>query len=218
MIQRRVIFPIMSGGNNKTSTHDFLVVRQGGTDRAVLVFAWDSKTQTATFIREYMPSSHRTQVGLAAGMIETDKHQVVPRPEQTVDTVHQNTGGSTSAAAFVDCDSDEDHDDGSLTAAQYELEEECRLVGGRRWIRLARDVVMDKYSTTRLSVYLVLDAIPIDAAQAKPRDETEVGMEILQNITLAQIFEWIEHGELTVVGTWATLLALDKLRRMGEIE
>ena len=43
---------------------------------AVIIFAWDSKTKTATIVREYMPSCHKVLGGLAAGIIETcpDKH------------------------------------------------------------------------------------------------------------------------------------------------
>lgn len=38
-----------------------------------MIFAWDTKTKTATLLREYMPGSHRILWGMAAGMVE-DKH------------------------------------------------------------------------------------------------------------------------------------------------
>jgi hypothetical protein len=47
-------------------------VKTGGG--AVLIFAWDTKTKTATMIREYMPASHKILWGLAAGLVEGDKH------------------------------------------------------------------------------------------------------------------------------------------------
>ena len=109
-------------------------------------------------------------------------------------------------------------DDTALTAAQHELEEECRLTGGQ-WIRLTdRDspVTMDKYSTTRLSVFLVLDPVPVGTG-GKSRDELEEGMEVVENVTVDELWTLMKDAQLTVVGSWASLLALAKLREIGEL-
>lgn len=189
LINRRVRLP--SG-----LVADFEIVAQRGTDEAVLVFCWNTHRKTATLVREYMPATHSKRLGLAAGMVEAHKHG-------------DNNGGNN----------DDDNDSMQLTAAQHELEEECRLTGGR-WFRLTGDtpVTMDKYSTTRLSVFLVLDPVPVTDGNHKPRDELEEGMEVVENVTVEELRRMMRHAELTVVGSWATLLALKKLREMGEIE
>lgn len=107
-------------------------------------------------------------------------------------------------------------DDSILVAAQFELEEECRLTGGK-WHQLIANILMDKYSTTRLSVYLVIDPIPVDSFNARSRDELEEGMQILPNVTLDELLTWIDGGHMTVVGSWACLLALRRLKEIGEI-
>jgi len=202
---------------------DFELVAQRGVDEAVLVFAWDAPSRTATLVREYMPSVHRKMMGLAAGMVEPEKHG----------GENENGGGSAEPQRGAE--------DIRLTAARHELEEECYLTDGT-WYRLTpapvpakKDdnnniddddtngnadvllggVVMDKYSTTRLTAYLVVGAKRIPASRAKPRDDTEVGMEVVRGVTLREIRGMLERGEMTVVGSWATLLALNKLRELG---
>ena len=54
------------------------------------------------------------------------------------------------------------------------VERGCRLCGGK-WIRLCTPTVVDKYTTTRMSAFLVLDPIQIPEQKAKPRDFTEEG-------------------------------------------
>jgi len=61
---------------------------------AVVVFAWNSTSKTATIIREYMPGPHRVLSGLAAGIVDGEEEE---------------GGGSDSS---------------SLMAARFELEEE----------------------------------------------------------------------------------------------
>jgi len=173
---------------------DFEVVSMAGdsTDQAVLVFCWNTRSRTITLIREYMPAPHCKLHGLAAGMVEAHKHD--------------------------NNDDNDDDDDMQLTAAKHELEEECRLTGGR-WMRLTQHpVTLDKYSTTRMLVYLVLDAVPVAADNRKERDETEEGMEVVEDVTVDELRQKIQAAQLTVVGSWASLLALDKLREMGEID
>ena len=66
------------------------------TGGAVIIFAWNTTSKTATIIREYMPGPHRILGGLAAGIVEDGKHSSM---EGVGDTC-------------------------SLVAARYELEEE----------------------------------------------------------------------------------------------
>jgi hypothetical protein len=178
LLNRQVQFP--SGANA-----DFEIVTQNGTDRAVLIFVWNSATKTTTLIREFMPASDGMKIGLAAGMVD-DKH------------------------------SNEDEDP-ILVAAQFELEEECQLKGGK-WQPLVANILMDKYSTTRLSVYLVIDPTSVESANARSRDELEEGMQILSHVTISQLMTWIDGGHMTVVGSWACLLALRRLQEIGEID
>ena len=56
---------------------DFDIIDQAHTSGgAVIVFAWNSTSKTATIIREYMPGPHRVLSGLAAGLVEDGKHEV----------------------------------------------------------------------------------------------------------------------------------------------
>ena len=143
------------------------------------MFAWNTKTKTATLVREYMPASNRIMWGMAAGLVEA-KH-----------------GGDTEIAA------------------RHELEEECHLVGGK-WIPLTKNAsAMDKYALTTINAYLVLDAEP--AINPKPLDDEE-DIEIVQGITIPEILKWISEGEMNLVGGWGCLLAIEKLREIGEYE
>jgi hypothetical protein len=161
--------------NGKVVDFDLVGVKTG--DGAVLIFAWNSTSKTATMIREYMPASHRVMYGLAAGLIE-DKHG---------------------------------HD--TELAARHELEEECHLKNGK-WILLTKEpVAMDKYSTTKMYCYLVIDPEP--ESNPKPLDDEE-DIEIVEGITIPEILEWVAGGEMNLVGGWGALLAIEKLRELGE--
>ena len=92
---------------------------QAGSNRAVLIFAWDTKTKTATLVSEYMPGANARKIGVAAGLVE-EKH------------------------------SGEGADNAALTAAKFELEEECHLVGGT-WLQLTNDTIIDVGSFLSLS-------------------------------------------------------------------
>ncbi|KAG7370916.1 hypothetical protein IV203_019486 [Nitzschia inconspicua] len=161
--------------NGKVVDFDLVGVKTG--EGAVLVFAWDSRTRTATMIREYMPASHRVMYGLAAGLIE-DKHG---------------------------------HD--TEMAARHELEEECHLKGGRWFLLTNEPVAMDKYSTTKMYCYLVIDPEPEE--NPKPLDEEE-DIEIVTGVTIPEILQWLVNGEMNLVGSWGALLAIEKLRELGE--
>lgn len=98
-------------------------------------------------------------------------------------------------------------------AARHELEEECHLRGGE-WILLTKEpVAMDKYSTTKMYCYLVIDPEPEE--NPKPLDDEE-DIEIVSGVTIPEILEWLVHGEMNLVGSWGALLAIEKLRDLGE--
>ncbi len=155
----------------------YQIVGQRGGAGAVLVFAWDRQTKTASLIREYMPGCHRVLNGLAAGLIEHDKHNSDP-----------------------------------LLAGQHELEEECHLAGGE-WIFLG-EAYMDKYSSTIIYAYLVLDAHVV--TNPRPLDEEE-DIEIIRGVTVEEIIKMVRTGEMNIVGGWGALLAIEKLRELGEV-
>ena len=172
-------------------------------DQAVLIFVWHRKTQTTSLIREYMPSVHRKMFGVAAGMVEGDKHQ----PSLWK---HPVTGFHDTNMSIQE------------VAARCELEEECRLRDGE-WFRLTPEpVVMDKYSMTGLTVFLVIDPISVGMEDGTngtelQRDKSEEGMDIVSAVTLHQLFQLIGNSELTAIGSWACLLAIHHLRILGEI-
>jgi hypothetical protein len=178
--------------NGKVGTFDLVGVKTGGA--AVLVFPWDTNTKTVTLIREYMPASNRIMYGLAAGLVEAKHHH--------------------------DDDINIDHDlpvsyDPELIAARYELEEECHLKDGR-WIPFCNvPTAMDKYSTTVIHGYLVLD--PIKEHNPRPLDDEE-DIEIVSGITIPQVLQLIENGEINLVSGWGCLLAIQKLRELGEYD
>eukprot|EP00537_Pseudo-nitzschia_pungens_P011471 CAMPEP_0172392224 /NCGR_PEP_ID=MMETSP1061-20121228/8419_1 /TAXON_ID=37318 /ORGANISM="Pseudo-nitzschia pungens, Strain cf. pungens" /LENGTH=287 /DNA_ID=CAMNT_0013123021 /DNA_START=81 /DNA_END=940 /DNA_ORIENTATION=+ len=148
---------------------DFDLVGQTTGEAAVLVFAWDTRTKTATLIKEYMPASHRVLWGLAAGLVEDKKH-----------------GRDTEVAA------------------RHELEEECHLTGGREWIPLlTKPAAMDKYATTTIQCYLVID--PEHEEDPKPLDDEE-DIEIVAGVTIPEILEHIQNGEMNLVGAYGSLL------------
>lgn len=130
--------------------------------------------------------------------------------------LHEQVHG-LAAGMVEDKHADSDQSDVSQTAAEHELEEECRMAGGK-WYRVTQDdSAMDKYSSTKLSVYLVIDPTEIPIDKAKPRDTTEEGMEIVNSVTIYQIWELIINGRMTVVGGWACMLAINKLKELGEV-
>lgn len=159
---------------------DFEINNQEG-EGAVLIFAWDSETKTATLIREYQPGSNKILYGIAAGLVEADKH------------------GSSYE-----------------TAARHELEEETQLAGGT-WYRLLNEkksMLMDKYMMTEVVAYLVVDARKVD--NPRPLDEEE-DIEIVTGISVEEIMEMIKDGDMNCIGAFACLLAIEKLRELGEI-
>mmetsp|Transcript_61329 Transcript_61329/g.70475 ORF Transcript_61329/g.70475 Transcript_61329/m.70475 type:complete len:274 (+) Transcript_61329:105-926(+) len=164
--------------NNKVVNFDLVGVKTG--DSAVLIFAWDTKSKTATLIREYMPASNQILWGLAAGLVEKK---------------HNNHNMEV--------------------AARHELEEECHLKNGR-WITLLNQpTAMDKYATTTIQCYLVLD--PEQEDNPRSLDEEE-DIEIISGVTIPEILQWIRNGEMNLVGGFGCLLAIEKLRELGEYQ
>ncbi len=105
------------------------------------------------------------------------------------------------------------HDANSVRAARDELEEEAHLTGGT-WIHLCESpCAIDKYSLTSIDAFLVLDAQP--AENPKPLDDEE-DIEIVTGVTVPEIMEWIATGKMNMVGAWGCMLAIEKLRELGE--
>lgn len=112
------------------------------------------------------------------------------------------------AAGMVDPDDNGD----TLIAGRRELQEECSLAGGE-WILLTQKggVVMDKYCTTRMSVYLVLNPQPApnNHEDHMQRDDAEEGMQSV-NVPIKEFVEFCLPN-MTIVGAWASMLALQKV-------
>ena len=101
-------------------------------------------------------------------------------------------------------------------AARHELEEECHL-GGGTWYKLIDEgvsVPMDKYFVTEIVAYLVVDPVRIN--NPKPLDDEE-DIEIIEGVSVESILRMIRGGEMNLVGGWGCLLAIEKLREIGEI-
>ena len=95
--------------NAKKHLIDFDIIDQNhGTSGAVIIFAWNSTSKTATIVREYMPGCHRVLGGLAAGLVENEKHSAGADGEQC--------DSGTSDLGITE--------DRNLIAARCELEEE----------------------------------------------------------------------------------------------
>ena len=127
---------------------------------------------------------------------------------------HKVLGGL--AAGIIETCPDK-HDSDELLAARHELEEECHLAGGT-WHRLTDDsitVPMDKYVQTRITPYLVIDPVICE----DPRElDAEEEIEIVRNVSADEILDMVKGGDMNLVGAWASLLALQKLRELGEVE
>jgi hypothetical protein len=105
------------------------------------------------------------------------------------------------------------HGQDSMVAARHDLEEECHLVGGT-WIPLCRaPSAMDKYALTDIEAYLVIDPEP--AENPRPLDEEE-DIEIVKGVTIPEVMEYISTGNMNIVSGWGCLLAIAKLRELGE--
>jgi hypothetical protein len=172
---------------------DFEIVSQNGaSDQAVTVVVWNSTQQTVTLVREYMPAPHAFRYGPAAGMVEHTQY------------CNENEHGVN------ECSSDL-----ALAAAKAELAEECRLEGGQ-WVRVTTHAcTMDKYSTTRIHLFLVIDPQPLEEESNHVREAEEHGMQVVSGISVERVYQLIQSGDLTIVGGWSIMLALNKLQELG---
>ena len=116
------------------------------------------------------------------------------------------------------------HNNHAFIAAQHELEEECYLKGGNWFYLLNNDahttttttVSMDKYCTTEIHPYLVIDAERVCSSVSKPRD-LEEDIEVVEGIDVDTLLVLLRSGRMNAISSWACLLALNKLRELGEI-
>ena len=91
-------------------------------------------------------------------------------------------------------------------------------MGGGTWYQLTKPgiaIAMDKYVQSKVTPYLVLDAHVVE--NPRPLDAEE-DIEIIRGVTVEEIKEMIEGGDMNLVGSWASLLALQKLKELNEIE
>ncbi|CEM38352.1 unnamed protein product [Vitrella brassicaformis CCMP3155] len=103
-----------------------------------------------------------------------------------------------------------------LHAAKLELEEEAHLVGGK-WINLINERgVMDyeKYSDQIFYAFLCLD--PVHTDDPRPLDDSEV-IYLHRDVPAKAVLEGALHGHFTVTTSLAALLAIEKLREIGEL-
>ena len=73
---------------------------------------------------------------------------------------------------------------------------------------------MDKYVVTEITPWLVID--PEHVLKPRPLDAEE-DIVIIRGVTSEEIKETIREGDMNLVGAFASLLALEKLRSLGEI-
>mmetsp|Transcript_2731 Transcript_2731/g.4673 ORF Transcript_2731/g.4673 Transcript_2731/m.4673 type:complete len:228 (-) Transcript_2731:1081-1764(-) len=108
------------------------------------------------------------------------------------------------------------HGDDPKVAAECELEEECHLRGGRWYSLSERPLAMDKYVTTKIHPYLVVDPEQVCEESVRPLDEEE-DIEIVSGLTIEEILGMIQRAEMNIVGAWASLVAINKLHDLGEL-
>ena len=194
ILQRKVQFPLSNANSNEThripgKVVDFDIVDQSGLG-AVIILAYNSQTKTVRLLREYNPGCHKVLYGPAAGLVEA-KHS-----QDHVSCLKEGI---------------EDEEKNWRKAAEWELEEECHLEGGT-WYELGEKTSMDKYVVTKIKPFLVVDATHVE--NPKPLDFEEE-IDIVDGITIEQVWEIIRNGEMNLVGGWASMLAIRKLEELG---
>ena len=102
-----------------------------------------------------------------------------------------------------------------LECAQFELEEEAHLKA-TRWIPLLNDdattVSLDKYSDNKFYAYLAIDGEKV--SNPRPIDDEE-HITIKPNINYRQLMSLITSGRMNVLSSYASLLAIQKLKELG---
>jgi len=112
------------------------------------------------------------------------------------------------------------HDGNFVRAAREELREECGLTGGTL-IRLTKgNVIGDKYDETQFGMFLLLDGDIVDDEEEDKRDAEEADMQLesVRDVTLSQLEESIDDGEMNMIGVATIGLGLRELRRRGLLE
>jgi hypothetical protein len=110
-----------------------------------------------------------------------------------------------------------------LDAAQSELEEEARMIGGT-WVPLVTrqgagslPISQDKYTTAKFHVYLVVDARAVDdqeAADLKAPDDEE-SIRVVHGVSVERLYQLIQEAKINVPSSYAIFMALRKLSAMG---
>lgn len=203
IVERTIRFP-----NGKVV--DFDLVGMAGAGSAVVIFAWDSLQKTATLVR-YSTLSRSCAVQVSClNLLYSHKTRLLYIRREYHPGPNKFLFGA--AAGIVE---DDKHNGNVELAAQHELEEECHLAGGSWHLLTPKPLAMDKYATTTIRAFLVIDASHVP--DPRPQDHEE-DIEIIQNVSVDEIMTMIRRGEMNVVGAWACLMAIAKLREMGEIE
>ncbi len=76
-------------------------------------------------------------------------------------------------------------------------------------------MAMDKYMITEVVVYLVVDAKKV-VENPRALDEEE-DIEIVTGVSVGEIMDMIRDGEMNCIGAFACMLAMEKLRELGEL-
>jgi hypothetical protein len=102
-----------------------------------------------------------------------------------------------------------------LECCKFELEEEAHLES-TTWIPLLHDesstVSLDKYSDNKFYAYLAIDCKKVNSP--RPIDEEEY-IKIKPNITYGQLMKLISSGQMNVLSSYASLMAIKKLTDLG---
>ena len=100
---------MLSSSSSRIVEYD-VIDQAHATGGAVIIFAWNTTSKSATIVREYMPGPHRVLGGLAAGIVEDDKHRALGGGTGGKDDEEERVGASSESS--------------TMGAARFELEEE----------------------------------------------------------------------------------------------
>ena len=184
MLQRAVTLP---GAAKEEVKFDVVASNHG--DESVLVLAWDTRTRTATLIREYHPGPNEWQYGVVAGGFEGKHDSPLDAGRSELEEEARLVGGS-------------------WTSLLIPREEEEAAGGG------VTTVSHDKYTTNRFHAFLAVDCERVE--EGKARDDEE-SIRVVHGVTAAELRHLVRTARLNVPSSYAILLALDALREMGLI-
>lgn len=200
VIKRRFLFPETAKEVEFDLSHS--------ANAAVFVFVWHSASKSATLVEEFYPGPQRWMSGVVAGIAECNHDPHTGRAAK-----HEST----------------------MQAAQFELSEEAQLEGGL-WFPLVHNsedaphcqpdptssgpggatssMFDSKFSTQRYHYYLCVDPVP--ATEPRPLDDDE-HINILKGVSANQVLELVLSGKTTATAALVMMLALHKLRQLGEL-